>query len=322
MTELLRQVPENPIPAGTKTGLMKAADALHIRYALFPNAAPNGTIVLLPGRNESIEKYFETVGDLAKRGFACAMLDWRGQGGSGRLLSDPRKGHIERFDDYVSDLNQFFTDIILPDCRPPFHLMAHSMGALVALLAARDLVNRVRRMVLLGPPLDFSAPLSMPALRRLAGFFHVLGMGSLYAPGGRRRDDPLPFSGNRLTSDDRRFARNQSIVAHHPELAMGAPTAAWIYAACVASDRVRDPRFMASIRIPILFLAAGADRVVSTPAIERYARGLRSAAALTVDGARHELLQEADFYREQVLAATTTYILGGSAAENGSLALA
>ncbi|WP_338040691.1 alpha/beta hydrolase [Nitratireductor luteus] len=300
---------------------MKAADGLDIRYGLFPNAALNGTIVLLPGRNESIEKYFETIGDLAKRGFACAMLDWRGQGGSGRLLKDPRKGHIERFDDYVADLDQFFTEIVLPDCRPPFHLMAHSMGALIALLAAQELVNRVRRMILLAPPLDFSAPLSMPAMRRVTGLFYVMGLGSLYAPGGRRRGGPLPFDGNRLSSDRQRFARNQAIVARHPDLAMGGPTAAWVHAACVASDRVRDPDFMAAIRVPILFLAAGTDSVVSTSAIERYARGLRSASALTVDGARHELLQEDDFYREQVLAAATTYILGAGAAENRPLSL-
>ena len=33
-----------------------------------------------------IEKYFEVVGELRRRGFAVAVLDWRGQGGSSRLL--------------------------------------------------------------------------------------------------------------------------------------------------------------------------------------------------------------------------------------------
>ena len=63
---------------------------------------------------------------------------------------------------------------------------------------------------------------------------------------------------------------------------------------------------------PMLFIAAGADAVVSTPAIERYVRRLKSASLLTVDGARHELLQEADVYREQLLAAFDAFVPGAS----------
>ena len=71
---------------------------------------------------------------------------------------------------------------------------------------------------------------------------------------------------------------------------------------------------MARIRIPSLIIAAGADEVVSTPAIEDYARGLRSGTALTIGGARHEILQEADIYREQFLAAFDAFIPGTGAA--------
>ncbi|MEP4107279.1 MAG: alpha/beta hydrolase, partial [Nitratireductor sp.] len=63
-------------------------------------------------------------------------------------------------------------------------------------------------------------------------------------------------------------------------------------------------------QVPTLFVAAGADMVVSTRAIERYATGLRAASLLTIDGARHELLQEADIYREQLLAAFAAFVPG------------
>ena len=56
-----------------------------------------GTVVVLPGRNECIEKYFETVRDLSDRGFATAVLDWRGQGGSDRLIRDAQRGHVKSF---------------------------------------------------------------------------------------------------------------------------------------------------------------------------------------------------------------------------------
>jgi lysophospholipase len=67
---------------------------------------------------------------------------------------------------------------------------------------------------------------------------------------------------------------------------------------------------MAAINVPTLVIAAGADRVVSTRAVEAYARRLRLGALLTIDGAAHEILQEADLYREQFFAAFDAFIPG------------
>ena len=128
--------------------------------------------------------------------------------------------------------------------------------------------------------------------------------------GGRRNDEPPAFEGNVLTSDPERFRRNARIYDVHPELALGSPSVAWVNAACRAAATVSDGEFLAGIHIPVLFIAAGADRVVSTRAIEDCARRMRSASLLTIDGARHEILQEVDVYREQLLAAAKAFMLG------------
>lgn len=303
MPDLLREIPDNPIPENAAADMMEAPDGVRIRYARFPASAPNGTVVILPGRNEYIEKYFETVDDLRRRGFAVAALDWRGQGGSDRLLRNPMRGHIESFGEYVDDLDQFFFEVVLPDCRPPYTILGHSTGALIALMATPNLINRVRRIVLAAPFLELRTPLSPSWLKAIANLYCALGLGSRYIAGAGRRGRPTPFKANKLTSDSRRYARNQAVVEAHPRLGIGGPTAAWLRAALLAAEDVSEPEFMARIHLPILFLAAGSDTVVSTPAIESYAAALPSASALTVDGARHELFQEADFYREQALAA-------------------
>ena len=41
--------------------------------------------------------------------------------------------------------------------------------------------------------------------------------------------------------------------------------------------------------------------------------GCESASLLTIDGARHEILQEADIYREQLLAAFDAFVPGSDA---------
>lgn len=314
---ILHATDDNPVPPRARPGFMRSPDGKRLRYALFPAAGRplKGTVIILTGRNECIEKYFETIGDLSRLGLWSAVMDWRGQGGSERLLRDPQRGHVDSFDDYVTDLDAFFGEVALPDCPGPFYILAHSTGALIALLAAPGLVNRVRRMVLSAPLLAFAdLPFSMETLRKLSSLVYGLGFGTIYLGAGRRPAEPTPFSANKLTTDLARYARNTDLYRQYPQLALGGPTAGWIRAACIAVERVTDPDFMRRIQVPSLLVAAGADKVVATGAIEAYATRLHSASLLTIDGARHELMQEADIYREQFLAAFSAFVPGTDSA--------
>ena len=146
----LRVTEDNPLPEGIISGYLTAKKGLKLRYALLSREEPGpGTVVLLQGRCEAIEKYFETIGDLRAMGFDCATLDWRGQGGSDRMLRDRMAAHVRSFDHYVEDLTLFFNEVVLQSCRPPYFILAHSMGGLVTLLALPQLAQHVRRAVLL-----------------------------------------------------------------------------------------------------------------------------------------------------------------------------
>ena len=316
MTELFHEIPGNPVPEKATGGFLVARDGKRLRYGLFAATARplKGTVVVLPGRNEGIEKYFETIRDLSARGFMTAIADWRGQGGSDRLIRDTHRGHVRSFFDYADDLDRFFSEIVLPDCRGPFYILAHSTGSLVALLAAPSLVNRVRRMVLVAPFLTYTGfPLSMKAIRRVATALYWLGLGRMYGAWGPR-PKAVPFATNTLTTDATRYRRNSLLGETHPQLALGGPTVAWIRAASEAVEVVCDPDFMTRIQVPILFIGAGADEVVSTRAVADYARRLRGGTMLTIDGARHEILQEADIFREQFWAAFDAFVPGSDTA--------
>ena len=49
------------------------------------------------GRIEFIEKYYEVISEFIDRGYAVAMMDWRGQGLSSRVSKNIRIGHIDNF---------------------------------------------------------------------------------------------------------------------------------------------------------------------------------------------------------------------------------
>ena len=151
----LVSIPANPVPENVVTGTIKTPDGAELRFARWaPPANRKGTVCVFTGRSEQIEKYFETVRDLRDRGFAVAMIDWRGQGHSSRRLRDPRKGYVRDFSDFEIDVETFVQQVVLPDCPPPYFALAHSMGGAVMLRVAHAGKRWFDRMVLSAPMID------------------------------------------------------------------------------------------------------------------------------------------------------------------------
>jgi lysophospholipase len=310
----LLDLPNNPVPQGTTSGEIVTADGVRLRTARWRHVATQrlGTVCLLHGRSESIEKYFEVVTDLRRRGFWVATFDWRGQGGSARSLANGRHGHVEDYADYDRDFEAFMQQVVLPDCPPPYFVLAHSTGALVALRAARARNTSFERMVLCAPLLGI-APRRIPGWgQKIAAALGVaLGLSDMRLPGLERYSaDVMPYPGNLLTSDPVRYARYAEILKARPDLAVGAPTFGWLHATLKATKAAADPDFGPSIHVPVLILGAGQDQVVSNMAIAKLAQELRAGAYIVVPGARHEIMNERDAIREQFWAAFDAFIPG------------
>jgi len=308
----LVSTPANPVPDGAVSGFLKTPDGRSIRFVRFaPPAGRKGTLCIFQGRSEFIEKYFEVAQDARARGFAVAMIDFRGQGLSERPLRDPRKGHVGNFSEYDLDIETFMKEIVLPDCPPPVFALGHSMGGAVLLRIAHQGRRWFDRIVLSAPMIGLAKHSISGPSRLGARVFRRLGFGRLYIPGGGATAVPsLPFVGNPLTSDPVRYARTAAIVEAEPQLGLGAPTIGWADAAFNVMRGFADPSYPARTRQPILIVAAAQDEVVSTPAIGQFAVRLRVGSHLVISGARHELLMEQDRYRSQFWAAFDAFVPG------------
>jgi lysophospholipase len=314
-TELIG-ITRNPVPSGAVTGVFTARDGLAIRYARWDTTAARrlGTVCLFHGQGEFIEKYFETITDLRRRGFAVATMDWRGQGGSQRMLKNPLKGHVETFADYGADIVTFMSQIVLPDCPPPFYCLAHSMGGHIVMRHALTKACWWDRIVLTAPMIAFTGTEAKnKALTIMAEATTLLGLGDSFIPGTKAHaPEALLYEGNQLTSDRLRFERAQEITRAAPHLALGAPTLGWLNAASGSIAVINSMSFMESVKVPVLIVAAGNDQIVSTPAIERFASCVKNCTHMVLAGARHEILQERDPLREQFWAAFDAYIPGST----------
>ena len=87
-----------------------------------------GTILLQHGHNEFIEKYYEVISEFIDRGYAVAMMDWRGQGLSSRVARNKKIGHIDNFKTYDQDFLKVMNEYFKHHCPRPFIGFGHSMG--------------------------------------------------------------------------------------------------------------------------------------------------------------------------------------------------
>jgi lysophospholipase len=308
----LLSIPANPVPEDVVSGTIKVPDSAELRFARWaPPANRKGTVCVFTGRGECIEKYFETVRDLRDRGFAVAMIDWRGQGHSSRQLRNPRKGYVRSFSDYEADVEAFVQQVVLPDCPPPFFALAHSMGGAVMLRLAHAGKRWFDRIVLTAPMIDLPGRRTSFPVRTLVRTMRFAGLGGSYVPGG---DNDIvgtgTFVNNPVTSDPVRYARNAAILAEDPTLGIASPTVAWADTAFRAMHGFRAVDYPSRIRQPILMLAASNDTIISTAAIEEFAYHLRAGSHLVIAGAKHEILQEQDRYRSQFWAAFDAFVPG------------
>jgi len=330
----LKSTPNNPVPDGAVVEVIRLRDGVSLRTArwqptdnMSENGKPRGTVCVLSGRTEFIEKYYEVIGDLRRRGFVVATFDWRGQGGSQRLLKNPARGHVRSFRHYHRDLNGFLTKIVSAHCPPPYFALGHSMGGHILFSQSHGgLARFFERMVLTAPMLHLAPRMlfglhwvrpgrravshkivSQRPTRLMTGLARAFGFGWAYIWGG---SDTIvhPFQNNLITSDEARFERANELLKAYPELGIASPTNAWTHSACRSMRKALKFKFIHGIDVPMLIIASGADQVVSTAAIEKITPKMRAGHHIVIRNARHEILFERDEFREQFWAAFDAFI--------------
>ena len=279
----------------------RTTDDLSIRYGewLCRAETGRGSIVLLNGRTEFMEKYAETIEALRQRGFDVFSLDWRGQGLSDRMLPNRQKGFVADFKDYVADLKRFMGHIVKPRAPRPIIMLAHSMGAHIGIRYLHDDPDLFSKAVFSSPLIDLPSPWFLRQLLKVVSIGAVkAGKGGTYAIGSKDyRPDGEWFENNPYTSDKKRFDETRGKVLKNTKLASGGVTFRWISAMFDSIKTIHASGYAEVIKTPVLFIAAGDDKVVSIRAQEIFSRRLSHGAYVEIDHSRHEILMESDGYR-------------------------
>jgi alpha-beta hydrolase superfamily lysophospholipase len=268
------------------TGRIRGSGGVSLYWqAWLPVATARTVVVLAHGGLEHSGRYAHVADRFARAAIASYAIDFRGHGRSGG-----RAGQIERMSLLVDDLDRLVR--LASDRHPdvPTFVIAHSLGAMVALeyivSGDRDLTG----LVLSGTGIDVSGipRLQATVARVLSAATPNLGLMKLATDGVSR--DPAVARGY---DEDPLVFRGKVPVRTAAEL-------------LVSADHV-TPR-LESVGLPLLVLHGGAD-VIATPAGARmvYARaGSIDKTLMVYDGLYHEIFNEPE--KEKVLDDVVTWI--------------
>lgn len=146
----------------TDEGFFTARDGLRLFYQSRKLEGAPAHVVVLHGYAEHLGRHAEITKALGDAGYAVHAMDCRGHGQSGG-----KRAHVDRFDDYLSDLELFLEQVRKQAQGLPLFIAAHSHGSLIAARYLLDKPEAVRG-VILGSPY-FRLKLQVPALKIWAG---------------------------------------------------------------------------------------------------------------------------------------------------------
>ncbi len=284
-------------PADGRAVWLTTADGVRIRAAVWNERATQGTVVLLPGRTEYVEKYGRTAVAFAAAGYATLSIDFRGQGLADRVLKDRSIGHVGDFAEYQADVAALFDFAVHGGLPQPLYLLAHSMGGCIGL---RSLMRGapVRAAVFSAPMWGIKMPKgARPLVQLISSASRPLRFDHLRMPTTPVRTQVVdaPFAGNDLTTDEGMWDYMRMQAAAQPDLTLGGPSLGWMRAAlkeCAALQRLAAPA------VPMLCGLGGLERIVEVSPIRSRVARWPGAKLDLYDGAEHELLMERPALRD------------------------
>lgn len=298
-----------------KFSQLSGVNNVKLAYASFIHPEAKADLLIVSGRTEGYAKYKEVAYDFYQLGYSVFMLDHRGQGFSERMTNNPHQGHVEEFQHYITDLDTFVQQVVLPNGNKPKLILAHSMGGAIAGLYLEQYPNTFDAAVLTSPMAKISA--GMPELvlksvsKTLERFNAWFGDKTWYAL-GQTDYDAVSFELNVLTQSEERYRVFRETYARHPELQLGGVTPNWLFEAINASRQLRANAD--KIKTPLLVLQAGLDIVVNNSGQDELCKNMADAGhpcwsgkPVHIAGAYHELLIEKDEYRDQAFNEILTF---------------
>ena len=269
---------------------VKTPDQISLYTSFFTADDCRGTVMLLHGFTENIEKFSEVIYGFLKEGFSVCTLDQRGHG---RSYRDPKLKyhyltHVDHFEDYLKDAELVY-DRWMKEAKAPRILFSHSMGgAVAALILERGLVSFDKAVF--NSPMIAASTGNFPAWTGIAicRGAKVLGKSKemIFLSGPYTGEEKFEDS---CASGRERFDWYNEIRKAHPEFQNCSPTYNWTLESLKVTRKILAKGQPEKIRIPVILFQASDDQTVLAEPQKAFVERLSDGKLVRIENARHEI---------------------------------
>lgn len=296
----LRKLHEEVLPyyeQSGQAGSFIGVDGVKIAHETFRHPGARSAIVFAPGRAEGSHSFMELFYDLRDQPYDIFVIDHRGQGASGRMLPDPLKGHVVKFQDYITDYDQFVREVVHPERYDHVFGVAHSMGGAITLRYAAQHPDTFDALVLSAPMLQIDIG---PLTEETALSYASSVPADETVPLGGDGTKDTPFTGNYLTTNPAGLAVLNEVDNIYPDRRLGRATYSWLAESIRADQDLRlHPEL---IKQPVLLFQALNDTIVVPAAQTIFCAAAANCKLVPLANTRHELFYADDNVRANILA--------------------
>lgn len=255
-----------------------------------------GTVIVLQGAGDSLERYADIFGGLSNRGYYVASFDWFGQGQSDTCDSNRNKADKYDLKQHINDFDRFLHDVVYPDCPPPYYLLCYDMGCVMGLNAMDFINNQIDRILCVSPLLS-PLGVSMDSLwHKIKYRLCSLGLKRIeFSQGTNNVVQKLDQSGKpiEIQSIKKSFFNRR-----------------WLSQYCKAIKTLEQRLQNNDLRVPTLFLLANHDKLSSENTAQQICNNVRLVDYIKISGVDHDILHSADKHLNQFWAVLDAFIPG------------
>lgn len=283
-----------PAPKRADIGFLTTGDGTKLRTAIFyPTGEPRGTLVLMTGYAEYIEKYVHVAETFTREGFCVVLPEWRGHGRSTRASVEHARLHILDFDQNCTDLMIRMERLVLPLCPAPYVGLAHSMGGLISLRTVMKNPKIFEALALCAPMLGVQmSSVQQSIVKFLGHFYRLLGKLDNWPPSDPPTRTPENPPQNRVAFNHEFWLKNEAFLQAHPDLQVNGRSMAWVVSAIKAMNASARPELLQDIHTPMFIASASDEKLVDNESIVHALGHLPNAMGKEYAPAMHELLME------------------------------
>ena len=274
-------------------GYFENRDGLKLHYQYYVNSKEKASIVISHGYCEFTTKYTETIYYFYQMGYSVFLIDHRGHGLSDRQVEGYSKVHVDKFEDYVLDFNEYIQKIVMPNSLTEhLILFAHSMGGGIGALYLEMFPDVFEKAILSSPMIKLSTgSTSKLVIWLLKQLSYLPFFAKRYIPGYHDYDHSFKYPRCSALSKSRytfQYQQREQILGYRTN----GCTHAWSRESVNVSKKILKNASL--IEIPVIIMQASLDTLVVDEAQDEFARLLKNCKLIRFEGSKHEIFNATD----------------------------